>query len=196
MVGDEVTPKPPKPKKCKANGCGILFTPQRMGQNVCGPVCALTVAKAKREKEEQRKRSDERKADRAKREELKPLSYWAERAQKQVNRYIRARDHGKPCISCNTEWKPNFQAGHWLTTKARPELRFHLDNIAAQCVQCNLFKSGNQQLYRVSLVQRIGIERVESLEGPHALPRWRKEDYQRIEAQFKQMADELEKETA
>lgn len=184
----------PKPRKCKAKGCGIAFTPSRSFQCWCSPDCAVSIAAAKKEKAEQRKRSDERKADRAKREELKPLSYWADRAQKQVNRYVRFRDRGKPCISCNTEWKPNFQAGHWLTTKARPELRFHLDNIAAQCVQCNLFKSGNQQLYRVSLVLRIGPERVESLEGPHALPRWRKEDYQRIEAQFKQMADEMEKE--
>ena len=161
----------------------------------CGS-CAHSIVRAKNEQAEQRKRSDERKADRARKQELKPLSYWTERAQKQVNRYIRMRDRGKPCISCSTPWAPNFQAGHWLTTKARPELRFHLDNIAAQCVQCNLFKSGNQQLYRVALVQRIGSERVESLEGPHALPRWRKEDYQRIEAQFKQLADELEKETA
>lgn len=171
-----------------------MFTPTRPFQCWCSPDCGLTIAHAKKEQAEQRKRSDERKADRARKQELKPLSYWTERAQKQVNRYVRFRDRGKPCISCNTEWKPNFQAGHWLTTKARHELRFHLDNIAAQCVQCNLFKSGNQQLYRVALVQRIGLERVESLEGPHALPRWRKEDYQRIEAQFRKMADEMEKE--
>lgn len=190
-----IASKSPKPRKCKAKGCEQQFIPRNSMHVACCGSCAHFIVRAKNEQAEQRKRSDERKADRAKREELKPLSYWADRAQKQVNRYVRLRDRGKPCISCDTEWKPNFQAGHWLTTKARPELRFNLDNIAAQCVQCNLFKSGNQQLYRVALVQRIGPERVESLEGPHALPRWRKEDYQRIEAQFKQMADELEKET-
>lgn len=191
-----MTPKPPKPKKCKAKGCGVVFTPSRQFKTWCCVDCAVVIASDKKEKAEQRKRSDERKADRVRKQELKPLSYWTERAQKQVNRYVRARDRGVPCISCGAPWKPNFQAGHWLTTKARPELRFHLDNIAAQCVQCNLFKSGNQQLYRVALVQRIGPERVDSLEGQHALPRLRKEDYQRIEAQFKQLADELEKETA
>lgn len=186
----------PKERKCKVRDCCNYFIPRSTMHTVCGPVCASKLVRDKREREEANRLKAQRKADRERKQEQKPLSYWAERAQKQVNRYVRVRDRGKPCISCGTPWKPNFQAGHWLTTRARPELRFHLDNIAGQCVQCNLFKSGNQQLYRVSLAERIGVDRVEALEGPHSLPRWRREDYQRIEAQFKQMADELEKETA
>lgn len=188
--------KEPKPKKCKVKDCCNYFIPRSSMHSVCGPVCASKMVRDKRERAEAQRLKEQRKADRERRREQKPLSYWAERAQRQVNRYVRLRDRGRPCVSCGTPWQPSFQAGHWLTTKARPELRYHLDNISAQCIHCNLYKSGNQQLYRVALVERIGSERVEALEGPHALPRWRREDYQRIEAQFKEMAEQLEKETA
>ena len=43
----------------------------------------------------------------------------------------------------------------------------HEDNCHKQCAPCNTHLSGNLVLYRVNLIQRIGLARVEALEGPH-----------------------------
>ena len=183
-----------KQKKCKAKGCGVVFSPARPMQCVCSPACAQLLARAKTEQAETKKIRTQKKADRERLQELKPKTYWADRAQRQVNRYVRLRDRGRPCISCQTPWRPDFQAGHWFTTKAHPELRYDLDNINAQCITCNHHKSGNAAEYRINLVERIGPERVDALESFKPSQRLTREDYQRIEAQFKQLADQLEKE--
>ena len=44
------------------------------------------------------------------------------------------------------------------------ELRFHEDNVHKQCERCNTYWSGNLINYRIALVERIGVERVEFLE--------------------------------
>lgn len=201
MVGDEVTAKPPKPKKCKAKGCGIVFTPQRMGQHVCGPACAQTIAMAKREQEEQRKRSDERKADRVKREKLKTRSDWMKEAQREFNRYIRLRDASRLCICCSKplgEDEPGggYDAGHFRSVGSAPHLRFDERNVHAQRKYCNKYLSGNALAYRVGLINRIGLGAVESLESDQTPRRYTIEDLKQIRDTYRQKARELEKETA
>lgn len=178
-----------KAKKCKA--CKAPFFPARPMQCVCSPGCAAAQVKAKKAKEAEESAKAERKQDRARRESLQPLSYFADKAQRQVNRYVRLKERGKPCISCGAPWQENYQAGHYLSRGARPELRYHLDNLHIQCIPCNHHKSGNATMYRVNLVALIGAPRVEALEGPHALPKWTRDDYKRIESEFKVLADEL-----
>ena len=114
-----------KPKPCKATGCGILFIPQRMGQRACSPVCALTIARAKREQDETKQRQAERKADRAKREALKTKPQLTKEAQDEFNRYIRLRDAGRPCICCDRplgEDQPggSYDAGHYRSVAQIP----------------------------------------------------------------------------
>jgi hypothetical protein len=41
------------------------------------------------------------------------------------------------------------------------------------------------------LIQKIGVERVEWLEGNHEAPHWKKDDYLRIEADAKAMLKEM-----
>lgn len=103
---------------------------------------------------------------------MRPRSRWLDDTQKAVNAYIRARDRYKPCISCGCPWEPSFQAGHYLSRGARPELRFDLDNIHGQCVRDNMHLHGNQAMYRVGLVERHGLACVERLEGPHPPAKW------------------------
>ncbi|TCK68080.1 NinG protein, partial [Lonepinella koalarum] len=43
-------------------------------------------------------------------------------------------------------------------------LRFNEDNCHKQCQPCNTHLSGNITEYRINLVQKIGLERVEWLE--------------------------------
>ena len=185
-----MTPKPTKPKKCKAKGCGIAFTPARMGQSACSPTCALTVARAKREQDQASKARAERLADKEKRDKLKTRGDWIKEAQVAFNRYVRLRDAGKPCICCGRPLEGGavgggFDAGHYRSVGSSPELRFEPLNVHKQCAPCNNHKSGNVVEYRISLVKRIGLDNVEWLEGPHEPKRYTIEDVKALKAKFR-----------
>jgi hypothetical protein len=190
-----VQPKQPKPKTCKARGCVQQFIPRNSMHTACGPACAHSIVRAKREQEEQRKRSDERKADRAKRETLKSRADWAKEAQAAFNAFIRARDSDQPCISCVRHHQGQYHAGHYLSRGARPELAMHEDNCHKQCAPCNTHLSGNLVLYRVNLIQKIGLARVEALEGPHMPLKLTIEDLRAIRDTYRAKANELMTET-
>ena len=134
------------------------------------------------------------KAHRERKMEVKPLSYWMKRAQAAVNAYIRARDAGKPCISCGKPDDGSHQrhASHYRSVGGHPELRFCELNIWASCSVCNNYLSGNLVPFRAALVAKIGLDKVEFLEGPHEPKRYRKEDYQAIEAEYKAKLKELQ----
>lgn len=182
-----------KEKTCPI--CGVKFTPLRPIQKVCSAPCAIKHATDKRDKKRAQEERIQQKVDRKiikfKLEELKPLSYYAEKAQRAVNAYIRARDEGQPCISCGRYHTGKWNAGHYVSRGASPALRYHHDNIHLQCEPCNTSKSGNLIAYRKNLLIKIGQERLDFIEVPHELPRWRKEDYQRIEQEHKQLLKEL-----
>ncbi len=159
-----------RPRKCKAKGCGIAFTPQRMGQSACSPACAIEIARAKKEQAETRARSDARKADRQKREKLKTRSDWIKEAQIAVNSYVRLRDAGRGCISCGVPLGRgsvggDADAGHYRSRGSAPHLRFDTRNIHAQCKRCNRYLAGNAIEYRAGLVARYGAEFVDALEA-------------------------------
>ena len=132
------------------------------------------------------------KRDRERMMEVKPLSYWMKRAQSAFNAWVRARDDGQPCISCGRFHQGQNHAGHYRPAGSNPELRFEPDNCHLQCAPCNSHLSGNLGKYRPALIAKIGIERVERLEGPHEPKRYRKEDYQAIEAEYKAKLKELQ----
>ena len=182
---------PKKPRTCRV--CKTVFQPHKIMQTVCGPECAIKQAQAKRVKAERIAGIEDRKTVKAKLETLKPLSYWADKAQTAVNAYIRARDEGQPCISCGRHHAGKVNAGHYRSRGAMAALRYHHDNIHLQCEPCNTSKSGNQLEYRIRLIQKIGVDRVEWLEGNHEAPHWKKDDYLRIEAEHKQLLKELKK---
>ena len=134
------------------------------------------------------------KRDRERKMEVKPLSYWMKRAQAAVNAYIRARDAGQPCISCGKPDDGSHQrhASHYRSVGGHPELRFCELNIWASCSTCNLWLSGNLVPYRASLISKIGIDKVEWLEGAHQPKRYRKEDFQEIEKEYKKKKSECD----
>lgn len=132
------------------------------------------------------------KRDRERRIAVKPLSYWMKRAQSAFNAWVRARDAGQPCISCGRFHQGQNHAGHYRPAGSNPELRFEPDNCHLQCAPCNSHLSGNLTAYRPALIAKIGLERVEWLEGPHEPKRYRKEDYQAIEAEYKAKLKELQ----
>lgn len=178
-----------KEKTCPI--CRIKFAPSRPMQKVCSPACAYEYSRKQSAKAEMIAALEDRKVIRMKLEDLKPLSYFANKAQKAVNALVRYRDRNEPCISCGRFHDGSYDAGHYRSRGAAPALRFNLDNIHRQCVPCNQHKSGNAIEYRMRLIQKIGIERVEWLEGPHEAPHWKKDDYLRIEADAKEKLKEM-----
>lgn len=178
-----------KPRTCRV--CKTVFQPHKIMQTVCGPECAIKQAQATRSKAERIQGIEDRKVIKAKIEAMRPLSYYASKAQDAVNAYRRALLADEPCISCGRHHQGQYHAGHYISRGASPALRFEHLNIWKQCKPCNVDKSGNLIEYRKALVARIGASKVEWLEGHHELQRWRKEDYQRIESEHKQLLKEL-----
>lgn len=172
---------PKKPRTCRV--CKTVFQPVRCMQTCCSPECALTQAQAKRQKAERIADIADRKIIKQKLEKLKPLSYFADKAQKAVNAVIRERDKDEPCISCGRFHQGKWNAGHYVSRGRSQALRFHPDNIHKQCEPCNTSLSGNLIEYRKRLIEKVGVKCVEWLEQEHPLPRWRREDYERIEAE-------------
>lgn len=144
-------------KRCKA--CREPFMPARPLQSVCSPLCAATYAKVQRAKIERRELLDAK-------QKIKPRSQWMKEAQASINAFVRVRDARLPCVSCGRFHDGQWHAGHYLSTGARPELRFDEANLHKQCQPCNTHLHGNLVLYRAELINRIGLAEVERLEGP------------------------------
>lgn len=169
----------------------------------CSHVCAIEFARERAAKAAARQAA-KRKADNSKVEksakselrqrkmEVKPIGYWMKRAQSAFNAWVRARDAGQPCISCGRHHQGQNHAGHYRPSGSNPELRFEPDNCHLQCAPCNSHLSGNLTAYRPALIAKIGLDRVEFLEGPHEPKRYRREDYQAIEAEYKAKLKKLQ----
>ena len=148
--------KQSKPKSCRV--CKVKFQPRNSMQVVCSPGCALVIAKQTQAKKERAKT----KAAKAK---LKTRSEWLKEAQTAFNGYIRIRDKGKPCISCDKPDNGQHQrhASHFRSVGAAPHLRFHLLNVHASCATCNGVLSGNLLEYAKRLPNKIGKDRADWL---------------------------------
>lgn len=179
-------------RKRKCANCREAFRPFSTMVKWCSSDCGAALGLKKLEKHKAREASDHRK----KLADSKPLAHWIDLTEAVVHRYIHARDRGLPCISCGTRRTVQWEAGHWLTKAARPELRFDPRNINLQCHRCNVQLSGNQAAHRIGLVQKIGEEAVEELEGPHPTAKYTREGLAEIRKRFAAMARELEKENA
>lgn len=85
------------------------------------------------------------------------------KAQKTFNAFIRKRDAGLPCITCG-RFKIEH-ACHFYPAGQVTALRFNEDNVHGGCLQCNYFKHGNLNLYRMHIEKRIGIDRLNLLDS-------------------------------
>ena len=130
-------------------------------------------------------------ADRKKRKEYRDndRGWWLRKAQTQFNKYIRTRDAGQPCISCQRVMTGQIHAGHYRSVGAHPELRFEPLNCHAQCAQCNNWRSGNLTEYRANLINKIGRDKVDWLEGPHEGSRLSIDDLKGIVDKYKVLAN-------
>ena len=124
---------------------------------------------------------------------LKTRSDRVKEAQAAFNRYIRARDRGKPCICCgrsqgDIKHGGSVDAGHYRSRGSAPGLKFNLFNCHSQLAYCNRYLSGNAVGYRAGLIERIGLERVERLERDNSPRRFDAEYLDRVKRVFTKRA--------
>ena len=180
-------------KRCR--NCKARFEPFNTLQAVCSAFCGLQYAKTPKGQAEIKKaQKRELRAFRANNESLGSLT---KKAQAAFNRYIRARDAGKPCISCGAQDPYGIKfgglrdAGHYRSTGACQQLRFEPLNCHAQCVRCNRDLSGNTVAYRRGLLARIGAAQLAWVESDHDQPHWRHDDLIAIRRKFDRLTKAL-----
>lgn len=191
-----IAAKQPRAKKCRNAACAAKFIPQRLGQAVCSPACALATKDVNQAKARKSLAEIGRKELRAAKERVKTRADHMREAQTVFNEWIRLRDAILPCVSCGRHHEGQYHAGHYRTVGANPELRFEPLNVHKQCAPCNNHKSGDIVNYRITLVARIGAAKVEWLEGPHEPKRYTIEDLKAIKAEYRAKIRALKGEAA
>jgi hypothetical protein len=137
----------------------------------CKVAYALKVAEKNKAARELKEKKDHREWKAKTKDKLMTLSDYIQICQKVFNTYIRMRDKNELCISSGRPLKGKYDAGHYYSTGAYPNLRFHEDNVHGQSVHDNRDLHGNLIAYREGLIKRIGIERFEALEALKQVPR-------------------------
>jgi ribosomal protein L44E len=186
--------RPKKTRRCANPACRSEFTPAfSTTQKVCKWQCGLAIKDANHDKARKAIASQERVEHREAKEKIKTKGDHAKEAQQAFNEFIRLRDADLPCVSCGRHHEGQWHAGHFRTVGSSPELRFEPLNCHRQCAPCNNHKSGDIVNYRIELVNRIGQDKVDWLEGPHEPKRYTIEDLKAIKAEYRAKVREMKK---
>ena len=165
-----------KEKPCKGMGkakgfesCGYLFFKRTYGLcQKCYSKWLLTTPEGKEKLSKATLKATKPRRDlekaRAEKKEYKSLGWLLINTRTICHDYIKLRDKGKPCVSCNQPWSKDHQAGHWKKAELFSTLKFDERNIHNQCEGCNLFNDGNVQEYGNRIHLRIGREGKKELE--------------------------------
>lgn len=183
--------KQPKPRKCPV--CLDMYTPKRYGLRLTrcceNAGCRLDYAQGVRAKEAAKEARQQKKAflDNDK-------SFQRAKAQKVFNEFIRLRDAGDNCISCERgplSWQGQWHCGHFKTVGSRPDLRFDERNANKQCSICNNYLSGNLAEYAIKLTNKIGADSVKALDFVGEPKKYTAQDYKEIHDHYKAKIKEL-----
>lgn len=184
-----------KPRTCK--WCKQKFTPERQKQTCCSIECAESYGKKTTAKAEAIRSAADRKTIRIRKEAIKTRPKLIAELGVEFRAWVRARDEGKPCISCD---KPliktgkiggDYDAGHYRSVGSAKHLEFDERNVHGQCKYCNDPLKGNPQGYRPRLIERIGLEAVLALEADHEPRKYSKDDLRQMKETYKSKLKEL-----
>ena len=178
--------------RCK--NCKEKFKPLRFNQKFCLKAeCVREWIEfaTKREAKEDRKRIKELK------EKLKTVKDYSKDAQKVFNTFIRLRDEGKRCISCDqflNSSKAKFDAGHYYSQGGHSSVRYDENNVFGQCVECNRYLHGNLIKYGDRLKKLIGEEKYNELKDKaYKTKKWTIDELKEIIQVYKQKVKDLKK---
>ena len=192
-----------KLKKCK---CGQDYAQYTTMQNCCIDCLAERIAKKRIKSDKTALQLQKRELIKAKKALLKVGDY-IKKVDAVYNPFIRKRDEiaGLPCPSCRrydheipNTYFGKWDCGHYLSKGSHPELRYVELNAWRQCKSCNggsgKYAKKNHtvsQTYRLTLIEWIGLEKVEWLEGPHEPKLYRIPDLIELEKVYKKKLKEL-----
>lgn len=142
--------------RCK--NCRQLFDPARFNQKYCfDPECVKVWVTSEKEKQWKKKKATLK-------VELMTKKDYEKILQQLVNKYVRMRDKGQPCISCQKPIKGKCDAGHLYAVGNYPSVRFNLKNINAQCINCNQYNGGAINDYRINFVKKYSQQDLDELD--------------------------------
>ena len=177
--------------KCK--NCKSKFEQKYFLQKYCNDdTCQNLMIKEALKKSKAKKVKEWNKEKKVRKEALKTLSEYKKELQVIFNKFIRLRDKGLNCISCNKPAKKE-NAGHYRSVGGNPELRFEELNNNLQCEYCNTYLHGNLIDYRINLIKKIGIKKVEWLEGKHDPKHYTIEQIKGLKVMYRLKIKQLEK---
>lgn len=184
--------------------CPHCKGPLEPGQRI-HPACIAHYAEAqeakaqrKAEKQARMQAKVERAEIRRRKEAIKTIPVLLKEAQEAFNEFVRLRDAGKPCICCGLPLSAGdvgglFDCGHYRSTGSASHLRFHEDNAHGQRKQCNRWGAGRAVDYRLGLIARIGLERVEALETNNTPHKWSKDEVRAIRDEYRDRVNAAKK---
>ena len=124
--------------------------------------------------------------------DLKTTQDWLKEAQTIFNKYIRLRDTGLWCVSCNLPPKKK-NAGHYFSSGGHSNVRFDEDNVHLQCEACNTFLSGNLLQYQIGIQKKIGAQKLRELEErAHVTKKWTIDELKEIIKTYKAKVNEAQ----
>ena len=171
----------------RCRNCKEKFEPVRFNQKYCLKDECIRIFVEEAKSKAWKKTKSKMKTD------LMTLQDYIKLAQITFNKYIRLRDKGNVCISCQKPINGVKHASHYLSAGGHSAIRFHEDNVWVSCYKCNVMLSGNAVEYRKALINKIGIERVEWLENNgNAEKKWLKDELQEIMTKYKKKIKEYE----
>lgn len=128
-------------------------------------------------------------------QELETIQDYVKMCQIIFNKFIRLRDKGQVCISCQ---KPALKenAGHFFNANNHWNVRFNENNVHLQCEYCNTYLSGNLLEYRTNLINKIGNSEFFILEAEaRKIRKFTKDELKEIITEYKQKVKQLENES-
>ena len=171
--------------RCK--NCSDKFEPIRFNMKYClkDECVRVFVEETKNKAWKQKKQKMQ--------QELETIQDYVKMTQIIFNKFIRLRDKGQVCISCQKPINGVSHASHYLSAGGHSNVRFNEDNVWVSCYKCNVMLSGNQVEYRKALIKKIGIERVEWLENNGSKEKkWTKDELKELITEYKQKVKQLE----
>ena len=177
----------------RCRNCKEKFVQYQFNNKFCkGLDCQVQKGLYLVDKQQQQKLKDINKDVRERKEKLKTTSDYLKELQVVFNKWVRFRDKGLNCISCNKPAKKK-NAGHYRSVGSSPNLRFEPLNVHLQCEYCNTYQHGNLIPYRQNLIKKIGIDLVEWLETEHEPKHYSKPELIIMKEEYKEKIKQLNK---
>ena len=198
-----------RPKKCPE--CGDKFVPERQMQPCCRKSeCEISFAIRHIEATRKRRRMREAKAERIaaaedrkiikqRLEEMKTKPRLVKELGVVFREWVRARDEGEECISCDTilvktgRVGGDYDAGHRRSVGSAKHLEFDERNVHGQCKYCNNHLAGNPDGYNAKLPLRIGQEAYDALMADQEPRNYTHDDLRRMKAIYTAKLKELKR---